>query len=623
MTIHPVATAFPDGATSGDAIRQNLADAFPLVLKTAAAIQAMDFSQVGAVVTPTEVRLNGVTFLYDATDQTSTHNGVTVLVSQDNKRFIAEIHPGAFTNVLSVLNDPPGSPSIGDKHIVGPAPGGDYASNANNLTVYTDAGWRFTAPVIGQHVYDRSAKSVKHWSEDAAWVAGLGADSVADQGITPSKMLWPFGARVEAEQATPPPFDAQLGTPAEGTLYLVAANGTDDFLNQDTKIAEADGAGGWKKFHNPYIGMRLFNADANNDILFTAAGWTQNQGALVFRDSKFVVTGALTVLNVGGNYSYSAATPPDTTFDHTEDAMQIAHTARNASSRLKFTYTASEVDSGGVGTTIALFRDAEADALDWVGGSATITAGQVSVDLETIAGDTSEHTYKIRLFGSSPGSPTRRRLQIEEFAQASPEAVASVTQIGVTSGDTDSIIIPAAAAAGDLCLVFNRAHNNGGNTITSVTPAGFTLLDSISDSSGNSRIRSNISAKILDGTEAVVDAIAAGNWVAVVFRFPDAITAFAANSISQTNGGGDPAAQTITALGETDLPIILFGMMTGRGGTAVPGGVTTTPGMDLLTSNAIMAAHVKVYESGPVNHTYDMNGDFERHTMQSGYLTFS
>lgn len=55
------------------------------------------------------------------------------------------------------LNTPPGSPSDGDAYVIGSSPTGDWASNADDFTVYFN-GWLFITPFGGMKVFDHNAK---------------------------------------------------------------------------------------------------------------------------------------------------------------------------------------------------------------------------------------------------------------------------------------------------------------------------------------------------------------------------------------------------------------------------------------------------------------------------------
>lgn len=56
-------------------------------------------------------------------------------------------------------NDPPASPQIGSTYIVGDLPTADWSAYAGQIAGYGNAGWRFTAPIVGTRVFVRSTET--------------------------------------------------------------------------------------------------------------------------------------------------------------------------------------------------------------------------------------------------------------------------------------------------------------------------------------------------------------------------------------------------------------------------------------------------------------------------------
>ena len=56
-------------------------------------------------------------------------------------------------SVAAQQDAPPGSPSAGDRYLIGSSPSGAWASNANNVAQWSGSAWEFTAPDAGMHVY--------------------------------------------------------------------------------------------------------------------------------------------------------------------------------------------------------------------------------------------------------------------------------------------------------------------------------------------------------------------------------------------------------------------------------------------------------------------------------------
>jgi hypothetical protein len=68
-------------------------------------------------------------------------------------------------------NDPPVAPSVGESHIVGASPTGEWAGKPNFLAGYTTGGWRLLSPTIGATVY---VKATESWAiyRSGAWEIG-------------------------------------------------------------------------------------------------------------------------------------------------------------------------------------------------------------------------------------------------------------------------------------------------------------------------------------------------------------------------------------------------------------------------------------------------------------------
>lgn len=86
----------------------------------------------------------------------------------------AVMHPVAETRGQNV---PPPGPSTGQGWIVGPAPNGDWADQADRLAVWTTGGWRFVEPVETMRVWLRDAGLFTAWN-GAAWIDGELSGSV-------------------------------------------------------------------------------------------------------------------------------------------------------------------------------------------------------------------------------------------------------------------------------------------------------------------------------------------------------------------------------------------------------------------------------------------------------------
>ena len=70
------------------------------------------------------------------------------------------------------LNDPPASSAVGTSYIVGPAPTGDWAGEANCLATFTSGGWQFVTARDGLTAFIRST-GARALYRNGAWQSGF------------------------------------------------------------------------------------------------------------------------------------------------------------------------------------------------------------------------------------------------------------------------------------------------------------------------------------------------------------------------------------------------------------------------------------------------------------------
>lgn len=76
-------------------------------------------------------------------------------ITQNTLNNVFDTLLGAANIQQNGLNTPPGSPSDGDAYIIGGSPTGDWASNANDFTVYFN-GWIYISPFTGMQCWDNN-----------------------------------------------------------------------------------------------------------------------------------------------------------------------------------------------------------------------------------------------------------------------------------------------------------------------------------------------------------------------------------------------------------------------------------------------------------------------------------
>lgn len=104
------------------------------------------------------------------------------------RKFFRGIQSLVMPNAISMaLSTPPVAPTFGDTYVIGAAPSGAWAGQANSITAWAidpqdgtvSAGaWEFYAPQIGWRVYDQNTNAIWLWN-GSAWVLSHSAPKSA------------------------------------------------------------------------------------------------------------------------------------------------------------------------------------------------------------------------------------------------------------------------------------------------------------------------------------------------------------------------------------------------------------------------------------------------------------
>lgn len=440
MSQSEVISALPTGANADSPILRNY-----LITRTVypfaddedpQAFEALD-ADTGAI--PRGVAWMGIIFWLDPDDTTTAHDGVTTVVTADGYRYKYDGVDYLIRSVLDKdLTAPPGSEDFGDAYIVGAAATGDWVGQSEKLAIYTSRGWKFILPKIGQIVYVEDEDAYYHYDVAGDWVAGFGDSQLSDNTVLPANIL---GGRTHwtiENQTT----DAPPGSPTDGVAYIIGSSPSGDWAGHAGKIAVAKNSA-WIII-TPGIGYEAFDKSDSTSYVYITGGWV-NGGGVIVGAATVAVAGTGSTTQASSTLFDGSDTVAPTTSQRrrTDTGTEVTYAARASGKRLRFIYSAkvllSEVldsMSGGPneGLVIALFRDSEVNALDWVGMPwmevGTVSASAFSIRtgvtaiLETTAPDANAHTYRIAIFagafssddGFDCGELARRRLSVEEFA---------------------------------------------------------------------------------------------------------------------------------------------------------------------------------------------------------------
>ncbi len=388
--------------------------------ETATALVANTSGQI-----PIGLAFDGLIFWYDATDTSSAHDGVSVLVTSDGYRYRATDlrRPRAVLANGSVT--PPASPAIGDAYMLGAAPTGAWSAHGNQVAVYTRRGWVFIIPAVGDLYYVRDGSNAWVYRDEAGNIVSRFANTASS--IRDGTLIG--GQRrfiVESQTVNTPP-----GSPALGVYWIIGSAPTGAWAGQAAKIATSYDGSTWTII-TPPDGLEAYDRALGGNFIFkTALGWISAAGAWTGLTIVRTASGSTTQHSTGT--FWTATDTPATTMRRLTDDATISHRAAQASAKLRVKYEADLPfwttwisAAAAAPLALALFRDAETNAIAWQhlpqhvpGPSITSEApahvtGHWIVDVP----DAATHTYYVALMRASSAVPstgwTRRILTIEE-----------------------------------------------------------------------------------------------------------------------------------------------------------------------------------------------------------------
>lgn len=372
----------------------------------------------------------GKMFWYDSTDTTTAHDGVTCIVTSDGKRYKYNDYEYQLSVKAYNLNTPPGSPSLGDAYITGPAPTGAWASQAEKIATYTLRGWVFANLKVGQLYYVADGSLTWVFLDENGDIIerfDYQDDTIQDKALIGGQRRF-----IVTNTTT----NAPPGSPGLGAYWIVGSSPTGAWSGHAGEIATNYGSG-WV-FITPVEGLEAWDVASGQNLIYrTGTGWTGSSGSWIARSDVLTSGSGTAAANAGtGN---PGAGQPTTAHRLFLDNVTLSHTASRTNARLRFRYQARISVLDMVGTfansygfcVIALFRDSEVNSIAWeyvpvphvnLSGSVVCSPGSVSMEFLVTAVDAVAHTYKIGFahiqnnFGTYQGvnSVSRRQFSVEE-----------------------------------------------------------------------------------------------------------------------------------------------------------------------------------------------------------------
>jgi len=147
-------------------------------------------------------------------------------------------------SVIDELNDPPGSPTTGDRYLIDDTPTGDWSANANEIAEWNGSSWDFFAPDEGWAVFIEDIDLLKVY-QAGDWVAfGSAIDHGNLSGLSDddhTQYLLVDGTRAMTGALDTPAIDNQDYTESVETSSGVSGTQTVDLSLSNWHEFEADG----------------------------------------------------------------------------------------------------------------------------------------------------------------------------------------------------------------------------------------------------------------------------------------------------------------------------------------------------------------------------------------------
>lgn len=346
-------------------------------------------------------------FKYDATDETTAHDGISCLVLIGGRRYklLGDIRVKAVEAVGIDAEPTPSAYGQAWVDLTG------VVGDSNQIIIWTSRGWVAQDPDYGPPIYvktattDYPAKSYVHWDETDGWVSGFGPSQYQADTIPLSADIW--DGRVQ-NQTT----NTQPATISKGIAHIIGPlpTGTKWAGNAGKlSISETDDD---VTIYTPYVGQTVYDIALGIEVKWNGTAWEAVAGVWIDHDSVKTTSGNCTDNTSGTGYTFLSGTPPTTSNERKIDNSTLTVRARRANAKLRFIYTGAITSIGSI-TAWGIFRDSESTAIDF----GAILNGQLSIVFEVDAPDADPHVYTMCIFFSTaasiPNDPQKRLFSAE------------------------------------------------------------------------------------------------------------------------------------------------------------------------------------------------------------------
>lgn len=215
---------------------------------------------------------NGVLFWYNPADSTSVHDGVTIIVTAEGRRYKSDQYSGVSSRWVAVkdksLTAPPGSPALGDTYIVAAGGTGAWAAKDKKFATWTARGWVFLTPKAFDYAYVIDEALIYHYSAGGVWTSGIPAITIADSSLSHNKFNYFKLGMVSVENQTT---NAPPGSPTNGVAYIIGGSPSGVWIGHALEVVIRE-AGAWV-YYIPYEGAEVHDKTLDSYAKFNGATW--------------------------------------------------------------------------------------------------------------------------------------------------------------------------------------------------------------------------------------------------------------------------------------------------------------------------------------------------------------
>lgn len=343
---------------------------------------------------------NGGIFYFDPDDETSAHDGATVIVTADGKRYKVSnmVMPDAADGIG--IDAPSGAEEIGTVYITSSAPDAEFAYWPDMLVMLTSRDWIPIEPRLGRPIY---VKGDRHYfqNENGDWTPVFlpQGGQIRDDALVGGQRRY----IVENQSTNAPP-----GAPSAGVYWIVGPSPTGDWAGYPGYIATMyDGDADWTLI-TPKSGDEAYDKATQANYVWNGTSWGFAGGAwgtiIHYRTEG---SGSTTSTGSGSSDPISDA-PTQSETRRTDDVTITTQVL--SGKKIRFSYSAWVTFTNGVNSgvmehvSVALFRDSDANAIRWKplaqyqslsNGSGITQTRLVEFSAIWETDDSASHEYKI------------------------------------------------------------------------------------------------------------------------------------------------------------------------------------------------------------------------------------